>query len=64
MPEDFVLERKKRNRSGRERWGTIRVKAETYQTVAEWAYQTGKPISEVARMAIAYAKEHAVIVDE
>lgn len=64
MPENFVLERRKRNQSKRERWSTIRVKADAYQTLAEWAYQTGRPISEVARMAILYAKEHAVIVDE
>ena len=60
MPENFVLER---NQSKRERWSTIRVKADTYQIIAEWAYQTGKPISEVTHMAIAYAKEHEVIVD-
>lgn len=64
MPESFVLERKKRNLSRHERWRTICVKADTYQTIAEWAYQTGNPISEVTRMTIAYAKEHAVIVDE
>lgn len=56
MPENFVLERRKRNQSKRERWSTIRVKADTYQIIAEWAYQTGKPISEVTRMAISYRK--------
>ena len=61
---NFVLTYYSREYGQIENTPRIRVKQEAYDTLVEWAHETGLPLSELASRAIAFAAEHLTYVKE
>ena len=61
--ENFVLIRKQRKYTAKSKWPKVHVGADTYHILAEWAVETGKPLSELVNQAVRFAEKHLVYVD-
>ena len=63
MNDKFVLVRKERKYSQDSKWPKIRITAEAYEKLGEWAGETGQTLSFLVDQAVKFSDEHAVFVD-
>lgn len=61
--ENFVLVRQQRKYTAKSKWPKVHVSADTYQTLAEWAAETGRPLSDLVGQAVDFAEKNLVYVD-
>lgn len=59
----FILVRQKREYTAKGKWPKVHVSAETYQTLAKWAVETGRPLSDILNQAVIFAEKNLVFVD-
>lgn len=64
MSEMFVLVRDMSPYKQSCKYPKVHVSQTTYEQLVDWAIQTKLPLSELIGRAVAFAAEHAVIVDE
>lgn len=64
MNDKFVLVRDRSPYKQSGKYPRVHVSAETYEQLVDWAIQTRLPLSELVGRTVAFAANHAVIVDD
>lgn len=64
MNDKFILVRKERKYVQDSKWPKVRITAEAYEKLAEWAGETGQTLSVLIGQTVKFADEHCVFIDE
>ena len=64
MSDKFILVRKERRYTQDSKWPKVRISADTYEKLSEWAGETGLTLSSLIGQTVKFADEHRVFIDE